>query len=126
MQRSLWVTVWLLVSAVVLLAQTNSTTQKLGTATISGRITLGEKPAAGVTVGLLKADTVSQDDLAPGKYWLVVKAAQALEDGERLVRPLVWDATARAALRKDAEAAAQAVELGACMRLSDYKLAAGK
>ncbi len=60
--------------------------------------------------------------LAPGKYWLVVKAAQALEEGERLVRPLAWDATARAALRKEAEAATQVVELGACVRLSDYKL----
>ena len=63
MQRSLWVTAWWLVCAVTLSAQTAP--QKLGTATISGRITLGEKPAAGVTVGLLKADTMSQDDLAP-------------------------------------------------------------
>ncbi len=64
--------------------------------------------------------------LAPGKYWLVVKAAQALVEGERLVRPLAWDATARAALRKEAEAAQQAVELSACMRISEYKLAASK
>ncbi len=64
--------------------------------------------------------------LAPGKYWLIVKAAQALVDGERLLRPLAWDATARAALRKEAEAAQQAVELSACMRISEYKLAASK
>ena len=66
--------------------------------------------------------TFALTQLAPGKYWLVVKAAQALVDGERLVRPLSWDAIARAALRKEAEAAAQAIELTACMRLSDYKL----
>ena len=70
--------------------------------------------------------TFALTHLAPGKYWLVVKAAQALIDGERLVRPLAWDATARAALRKEAEAGAQAVELGACIRLSDYKLGVTK
>ncbi len=66
--------------------------------------------------------TFALTHLAPGKYWLIVKVAQPLGEGERLVRPLAWDATARAALRKEAEASAQSVELGACMRLSDYKL----
>ncbi len=63
--HSLWITVCWLIFGATLSAQTNPATQKIGTATISGRITLEDKPAAGVTVGLLKADTVSQDDLAP-------------------------------------------------------------
>ncbi len=63
--HSLWITVWLLIFGATLSAQTNPATQKLGTATISGRITLEEKPAAGVIVGLLKAETMSQEDMVP-------------------------------------------------------------
>jgi protocatechuate 3,4-dioxygenase beta subunit len=40
-------------------------TQKPGTATVSGRITLGDKPAAGVAVGLLKTVARAQEDMVP-------------------------------------------------------------
>ena len=66
--------------------------------------------------------TFKLGNLAPGKYWLIAKPLAADESLEAPPRPLAWDATARAALRKEAEAAAQVVELGACMRLSDYQL----
>ena len=52
----------LLVSSVVLWAQTAAPT-KLGTATVSGRITLGEKPASGVIVGLTRAEIASASEM---------------------------------------------------------------
>ena len=70
--------IWLWIAILTLcqaygFAQTTATA-KPGTATISGRITLGEKPASGVMVGLLKADTSSQEDMIP--------VTRATTDGE--------------------------------------------
>ena len=68
-QRSLWLALGALAGVITVVAQvsgqTAPTIQKLGTATISGRITLGEKPAGGVMVGLLKAEPSSSEDMAP-------------------------------------------------------------
>lgn len=55
-------------------------------------------------------------NIAPGKYLLLAKPAK--DDSIKLS----WDAAQRAALRKEAEAAGNAVELAACQRLDDFKL----
>ena len=68
--------------------------------------------------------TFALTNLAPGKYWLIAKPVAAVEPTDRAARPLAWDAAARAALRKAAEAGQQTVELGSCMRISEYKLRA--
>jgi hypothetical protein len=41
---------------------------------------------------------------------------------QREHRPLAWDATSRARLRRDAEAANVNVELQRCQRINDYSL----
>ena len=69
--------------------------------------------------------TFALTNLAPGKYWLIAKPVAADDVNERTPRPLAWDAAARAALRKAAAAGQQTVELGSCMRISEYKLTAG-
>lgn len=61
--------------------------------------------------------------LAPGRYYLLARPARTGEGGES--RPLAWDAAKRAALRKEAEAAATAIELQPCQRVSEYKLSLG-
>ena len=54
--------------------------------------------------------------IAPGRYLLLAKPAK--EDSGKLI----WDATTRAVLRKEAEAAGNIVELAACQRVGDFKL----
>ena len=54
--------------------------------------------------------------IAPGRYLLLAKPAK--EDSVKLS----WDAAQRAALRKEAEAIGNLVELGACQRRDDFKL----
>ncbi len=54
--------------------------------------------------------------IAPGRYLLLAKPVK--EDSAKLT----WDAVQRAALRKEAEAAGNLVELGVCQRLDDFKL----
>jgi hypothetical protein len=75
------------------------------------------------------AETLARNDgsfqfkhLAPGKYWLVARPLAEDESSERPTRPLAWDATERAKLRREAEAAKQEVELTACQSLADFKL----
>ncbi|HKR01112.1 MAG TPA: carboxypeptidase-like regulatory domain-containing protein [Pyrinomonadaceae bacterium] len=60
-------------------------------------------------------------NLAPGRYWLLARTAPE-ESPERAQRPLAWDATERAKLRREAEAANSTVELQPCQRPSDYSL----
>lgn len=72
---------------------------------------------------LARADGTFQfKHLAPGKYWLVTRPLADDESSERPTRPLAWDATERAKLRREAEAAKQEVELSACQGLADFKL----
>ena len=54
--------------------------------------------------------------IAPGRYFVLAKPGK--DDSGKLA----WDAAARAALRKEAEAAGNIVELAACQRVSDFKL----
>jgi hypothetical protein len=62
-------------------------------------------------------------NLAPGRYLLLAKPMKSNEGGD--TRPLAWDAVQRAALRKEAEAAANVIELQPCQRLNDYSLGLG-
>jgi len=54
--------------------------------------------------------------LAPGKYWLLAKPAIEGEPD----RPVAWDATARAKLRREAEAAKNEIELQFCGRVKSH------
>jgi protocatechuate 3,4-dioxygenase beta subunit len=60
-------------------------------------------------------------NLAPGRYWIIARPAPD-DAPERMLRPLAWDATERAKLRREAEAANTAVELQSCQRIADYAL----
>lgn len=67
--------------------------------------------------------TFALPNLAPGRYWVLVRlAAPENETTAREPRPLAWDAETRAKLRKEAEAANNAIELQPCQRLTDYAL----
>lgn len=54
--------------------------------------------------------------IAPGRYLLLAKPVR--EDSTKLS----WDAAQRTALRKEAEAAGNTIELSVCQRVSDFKL----
>ncbi|MGH9768402.1 MAG: hypothetical protein ACREAB_13305, partial [Blastocatellia bacterium] len=59
------------------------------------------------------------NNIAPGKYWLVARAALDEEPGDRQSTPVAWDANERAKLRKEAEAMKIEVELKPCQRVAD-------
>lgn len=61
--------------------------------------------------------------LAPGRYYLLAKPVKNNESDDP--RPLAWDQTQRAALRKDAETAAHVIELQPCQRLNNHQLSLG-
>jgi hypothetical protein len=104
------------------------------------------KSAGKIRVYLIPAEKESADDvlryaqspsteaggfqfknLAPGRYFLLVKPVKDNEGGKSSGRisgmVQIWDNAQRAALRKDAEAAGNAIELQACHRTTDFKLA---
>ena len=59
-------------------------------------------------------------NLAPGRYLALARAAADPTDASP--RPAAWDASARAQLRREAEAANVAIELGPCQRATDFAL----
>jgi hypothetical protein len=61
-------------------------------------------------------------NLAPGKYWLLVRAVSDAESSDRPPQPAAWDPAERAKLRKDAEAAKNEVELKPCQHVKDHVL----
>ena len=61
-------------------------------------------------------------NLAPGKYWLIARAALDDEASDPPVAPIAWDANERAKLRRQAMAAKNELELQPCGRLKDYVL----
>jgi len=61
-------------------------------------------------------------NLAPGKYWMIARAAPDDETSGRPVAPIAWDATERAKLHREAMAAKNEIELQPCGRLKDYVL----
>jgi len=64
----------------------------------------------------------SFSNLAPGKYWLLARPIPDSESNDEPARPAAWDASERAKLRREAEAANVVIELKPCQRLSDYVL----
>jgi hypothetical protein len=66
--------------------------------------------------------TFSLSNLAPGRYWLLARQASEEDAGERFPRPLAWNLSSRASLRRDGEASNTVVDLKSCQRVSDYKL----
>ncbi|HEV7373271.1 MAG TPA: carboxypeptidase-like regulatory domain-containing protein [Pyrinomonadaceae bacterium] len=61
-------------------------------------------------------------NLAPGRYFIIIRPAPENDPLERTPRPLAWDTTARAKLRREAEAANTPIELKTCQRISDQVL----
>ena len=110
-----------------------------GAAGLSGRVA-GDKPPSRLRVLLLPAEKDAAEDvvryyevvargggfafshLAPGKYWIIARAVPEDEAEEKLAKPLAWETSERAKLRREAEAANQTVELTACQRVKDYVL----
>jgi hypothetical protein len=110
-----------------------------GAASIRGRLTAAELPS-GALVYLLPAEAAKADDvlrffiseiggdgtfalnnLPPGKYWIVQTTADDQTSTlTKLRQPEA--ATARAKLRKTAEAQKLEIELKPCLNLTDYEL----
>jgi hypothetical protein len=59
----------------------------------------------------------SFSNIAPGKYWLVARAAPDDEPSDGPPPPAAWDANERAKLRKEAEAMKVEIELKPCQRI---------
>ncbi len=115
-----------------------------GGASLRGRVgseTEGAQLPPGLRVHLIPAETTAKDDalryaeafvrgdgtfalnnIAPGKYWLMARAAPDDEPGDRPAPPVAWDANERAKLRKEAEAMKIEVELKPCQRIMDQAL----
>jgi hypothetical protein len=90
------------------------------------RIHLVPAETAGANDVLRYADALARSDgsflltnIAPGKYWLVARAATDDEPIDEPPAPIAWDAIERAKLRKEAEAAKTEIELKPCQRVSD-------
>ncbi len=115
-----------------------------GAATLSGKIVTGKEetiPAARMRIHLVPAEALSADEtlrfaeataqpdgtfkftnLAPGRYWIVVRPLAEEESIEGASRPVAWDASGRAGLRFEGEALANAVELKLCQKVADFLL----
>lgn len=61
-------------------------------------------------------------NLAPGRYLVVPRQRSEEEAKQRSPRPLAWNTTARASLRRLAEAGHTPMELKPCQRAVDYEL----
>jgi Carboxypeptidase regulatory-like domain len=59
-------------------------------------------------------------NIPPGRYYLLARPIN--EDASVSARLQAWDNPERAALRKEAEAAGNVIELQSCQRIDDYKL----
>jgi len=59
------------------------------------------------------------NNIAPGKYWLIARAAPDDETSDRPAAPIAWDASERAKLRRESEASKVEIELKPCQRVSD-------
>jgi len=72
---------------------------------------------------LVRADgAFALNNLAPGKYWLIARAAPNEEPSDRPVKPIAWDAIEREKLQKEAEAMKIEVELKSCQRVADQMI----
>jgi hypothetical protein len=114
-----------------------------GAASVQGRVVAAsDKPLpARLRVHLLPAEKDAADDvlrygevtakadgqfvfahLAPGNYWLLARVVSEDESDETPVLPTAWNASKRAQLRREAEAANQIIELKSCQRANDFVL----
>lgn len=115
-----------------------------GAASLSGKVVMGKEetiPAGRMRVHLVPAEALSADEtlrfaettaqpdgtfkftnLAPGRYWIIVRPMPDEESLETASRPVAWDASGRAGLRFEGEALANAVELKPCQRVADFLL----
>src|SRR5262249_36820472 len=64
----------------------------------------------------------SFSNLAPGRYWLIARAAPDEEMIDNSQAPIAWDANERAKLHREATAAKNEIELRPCRRVKDYVL----
>src|SRR2546423_1418000 len=60
------------------------------------------------------------DDIAPGKYWIVMRPAEV--DNQKSTKSIRMDAALRAKIFQDAEALKKAVTLKPCEELADFAL----
>ncbi|HEX5733749.1 MAG TPA: carboxypeptidase-like regulatory domain-containing protein [Blastocatellia bacterium] len=60
--------------------------------------------------------------LPPGRYLIFAKEPGEITPGEDEQRPVAWDAATRAAIKREAEALNQPIELQPCKRIADYSL----
>ncbi len=112
-----------------------------GAATLQGQVVTkeGQKRTGRIRIHLLPAEPAAADNLfryaetlvasngtfsfqhlAPGKYWLATRPIPETEPADAAPRPLAWDATERAKLRKQAATAKLEVELKPCQRMADF------
>ena len=61
-------------------------------------------------------------NIAPGRYYILAKEVTEASSNEGDPRPAAWDQAARAAIRREAEAANQTIELQPCRRITDHSL----
>jgi hypothetical protein len=61
-------------------------------------------------------------NIAPGRYFVLARAIEENELRDRTPAPVAWDKAARAALRREAQAANAPVELQRCERVSDFSV----
>jgi hypothetical protein len=115
-----------------------------GAAALSGKVapaSAGTRLPAQLRLHLIPAEPESADDatrfaevkvdsegafslnnLAPGRYYLHLRAVAEDQLLERTPQPLAWDAASRAKLRREAQAANSVIELGRCQRVAEYVL----
>jgi Carboxypeptidase regulatory-like domain len=61
-------------------------------------------------------------NLAPGKYWLLLRPVPDEEPADRPSRPSAWDSAERARLRREAETKKIEVALKPCQRVRDFSI----
>ena len=60
--------------------------------------------------------------IAPGKYFVFARTILDSESGDKSLRPAAWEVAERNKLRKEAEAANDAIELKLCQQITGYAL----
>ena len=114
-----------------------------GAAMLKGKITVPEntKLPTRLHVHLIPAEAEAIDDvlrfaeisaetdgsfafshLAPGEYFMLARSIPYSVSGDKSRRPSAWEPAERKKLRKEAEAANQAVELRPCQQITGYAL----
>ncbi len=115
-----------------------------GAASLAGKVVPANETAKlpkGIRVHLIPAEVAAANDvlryyektanndgsfelrkLAPGKYFLHLRATEEVESAANRDRPIAWDTIERAKLRRAAESAKKEIELQPCQRVKDHVL----